>query len=64
MRFQANLVYKASSKPAKATSEILLFKKKKKKRTKRSGASENLRELDALTEVLGSIPSTHLVAYN
>jgi hypothetical protein len=40
------------------------LKKKKKKRTKRSGASENLRELDALTEVLGSIPSTHLVAYN
>ena len=43
MRFQANLVYKASSKPAKATREILLFKKKKKKKNKKKWGFRKLK---------------------
>jgi hypothetical protein len=58
---KASLVYRVSSRKAKAIQRNLLFKKK------RGGVGEmaqQLRALTALPEVLSSIPSNHMVAHS
>jgi hypothetical protein len=67
--FEASLVYKVSSRTARATERNPVSKKKTNKQTKttKKGAGEmdqRLRTLTALPEVLSSIPSNYLVAHN
>jgi hypothetical protein len=63
--FEASLVYRASSRTARATQRNSVSRKKKKRRS--LGDEEmawQLRVLDALAEVLGLNPNTHMAAHN
>jgi hypothetical protein len=63
--FKASLVYRVSSRIARAIQRNPVSKKKKKKE-KNTGTGElaqQLRTLTAFTEDLGSVPSIHTAAY-
>ena len=68
--FGAGLVYRVSSRTSKSTEKTRLEKENKNKGAKQTthlGAREMAQQLGALaalSEVLGSIPSTHMVAHN
>jgi hypothetical protein len=63
--FKTILVYRVSSRTARATTEKPCLWKKKKKNDSRAGEmAQWLRALTALPEVLSSNPSNHMVAHN
>jgi hypothetical protein len=63
--FKVSLVYKVSSRTARATQRNPVLKKKEKKKKVSSSAGEvdqGLRVLAALAQYPGSVPSTHVEA--
>jgi hypothetical protein len=65
--FEASLVYKVSSRTARATQRNPVLKNQTKQREFMVGAgkmAQQLRALTAFSEDPGSIPSTHMAIYN
>ena len=62
---EASLVYRVSSRTARAIQRNPVSKKQNKKlRIGAEGMAQQLKAVAALLEVLGSIPSTHIMAHN